>query len=679
MAAHIGLRGKSVGFLLLACLLALLPAGLIAWTAVNQVRDHFAGAYAEQYTLLQMQRVSAPVSRELALSRRFADSVITRDWLSDPADPDHRARFQAEAEGFRQHFASRTYFIVDHATGDYYLEDGRRDVGLAPRYRLSPDRERDAWYFTTMESSATYDIHVTRDTSQERAILWVNVKVTENGALLGLAGGGIDLSQFVRRFLGNAPPGMTPMLVDTRGTLQVHPDPSRMPATGDRREGQAQRIQTLVAEADREALRQAMHDAMRRPGTVVALEARLEGEPRLLSVGYLPELQWLLVTALDLQAAPLLEGRWLWPMLSALALLLALLTGSFAYTTHRLILAPLQRLKHSAQAIAEGHYRSRLPTERSDEIGELSRTFSHMARQVEGYTRDLEGQVRERTRALEAAHERAQATHRQLSASIQYASIIQQAILPEDALARHLGHRYGVLWKPRDVVGGDFYVFRATRGGYLLGLVDCAGHGVPGAMMTMLARAIIDQALAREDARDPAALLGEIDRRAREMLPAERLPSSIATNMDVGLVWVDPAAGRLTYAGAKLDLYASDGEHLERLAGHRRPLGHRRPVRYENRTLALRPGWSYTLCSDGFLDQAGGQDGFGFGTRRFEALLLAQAARPLEQQMAAYEAALRDHQGALPQRDDITLLAFRLDPDPDAPFPTPPEEAGDAR
>ncbi|WP_290784734.1 biofilm regulation protein phosphatase SiaA [Halomonas sp.] len=683
MAARLGLRGKSVGLLLLACLLALIPAGLIGWKAVVEVRDHFAGAYAEQYTLLQMQRVITPVSRELALSRRLADSIVTREWLRQPDDPERQERFLAEAEGFRQHFASRSYFIVEHASGDYYLGDGYGQNGAAPRYRLSPDEPEDAWYFDTMGSTSTYDINVSADQVLDRAMVWVNVKVMDNGTLLGLTGGGIDLQQFIRRFLGNTPAGMTPMLIDSRGTLQVHPDTARLALGSGRNPAEANdspRIQALVAEADREPLRRAMQDAMRRPGTVVALEAELEGAPRLLSVGYLPELQWLLVTALDLQTAPLLERRWFWPMVVAFGLLLALLTASFAYTTHRLILTPLQRLKLSAQAIAGGHYQSRLPTERRDEIGELSRTFAHMARQVEGYTRNLESQVHQRTQALEEAHAQMVSAHRQLEASIQYASIIQQAILPDDALEQHLHHRYGVLWKPRDVVGGDFYVFRATERGYLLGIVDCAGHGVPGALMTMLARAIIDHALAREGADDPAALLGNIDRESRKLLPQDQLPASIATSMDMGLVWVDPTAGTLTYAGAKIDLHASDGEQLETLAGHRRALGHRRPARYENRVAPLRTGWTYTLCSDGFLDQAGGRDGFGFGNRRFRELLLAQAGRPLEEQMMAFEAALLAHQGDLPQRDDITLLAFRLEPgSADTSSPQPPEETGDAR
>ncbi|MCE9663588.1 biofilm regulation protein phosphatase SiaA [Halomonas sp. M5N1S17] len=676
MAVHLGLRGKSVATLLLACLLALIPALFIGWKAVDEVRRHFATAYAEQYTLLQMQRISAPVSRELALSRRFANSVVTREWLRQPDDPERRARFLAEAEGFRQQFGSNAYFIIDHATHDYYFAD-RRDAEPVPRYRLSRNEAEDAWYFATMASTSTFDIDISVDHVLQRSMLWVNVKVRDNGELLGLAGGALDLDDFLAHFIRASAPGVTPMIVDPRGTIRAHPDEARVAlgAGGNPFDiDNEQHIQSLIDDADqRDDLRRAMQGAMRRPGDIRTLHVDIGGEPRLLSVGYIPELQWLLVTSLDMQAASILEGRWFWPLVGALLLILAILTAAFAYATHRLILTPLHRLTLSARAIANGDYRSRLPTERRDEIGELSQAFSHMAHQVEDHTRNLESQVRERTQELETAHAAMADAHKKLGDSIQYASIIQRAILPDAQLSEHLSSYHAVLWKPRDTVGGDFYVFRATPQGYLIGIVDCAGHGVPGAMMTMLARAIIDHAIAQEGADDPAALLNEIDRQSRLLLPEAQLPSSIATNMDIGLAWVDPTRHRLTYAGAKLDLYASDGQQLERIKGHKRALGHRRPASYCNQYVPLNPGWRYYLCSDGFLDQAGGHHGFGFGNGRFEELLLSQAAAPLDEQLAAFEQALDDYRGPHGQRDDITLLIFCTAPEASAPVsPRPP-------
>ncbi len=98
MAANWGLRGKSVVALLLACALALVPAVLLGWRAMDDIRTHFGLAYAKNFTLLHRQKILAPVSRELALSRRFAESVVTRDWLLKEDDPARRALFFREAE-----------------------------------------------------------------------------------------------------------------------------------------------------------------------------------------------------------------------------------------------------------------------------------------------------------------------------------------------------------------------------------------------------------------------------------------------------------------------------------------------------------------------------------------------------------------------------------------------------
>lgn len=666
MAYRWGLRGQSTLSLLLACLLALIPAVLIGWLALDNVRHHFATRYVEQYTLLHMQKILTPISRELALARRFADSVVTREWLAAPDDATRRDRFFREARGFRQQFSGDAYFIINHATGDYYFNDDASGESRLPRYRLDPGDPDNAWYFATMSGSNSYNINVNLDAKLGLAKVWLNVKIMDGERPLGLAGGGLDLSRFLDDFMRSSAPGLTPLITDARGAIQAHPDRNQLAlSSGALTElsDDAPHVQALVGnDAQRERLESAMREARRHPGEVRVLNAMLEGEPRLLSVGYIPELQWLVVTALDLKSAPLIDSRWLLPLVGALLLVFLILLGGFAYGIERLVLAPLRRLQHSAQAIADGDYDSRLPIERRDEIGQLSRAFSHMAGQIQRHTLELEEKVRQRTQALESSNAQMTAARRQIDASLEYASIIQRAILPDRQLARHLADHHALLWRPRDQVGGDFYIFHATDSGYLMGVVDCAGHGVPGSLMTMLARAIIDHAILKVGADDPAGILNETHRQNREMLHHESLPASIATNMDIGLVWIESGGGQLTFAGAKMSLYASDGNEVVVYPGGRRALGQRRAMTYENRVLPLHHHWTYSLCSDGFLDQAGGEHGFGFGNARFEQMLKRHAAAPLDQQIASYEAELDAYRGQHPQRDDITLLCFHLTP-----------------
>ncbi|MBF3347939.1 HAMP domain-containing protein, partial [Pseudomonas aeruginosa] len=145
--------------------------------------------------------------------------------------------------------------------------------------------------------------------------------------------------------------------------------------------------------------------------------------------------------------------------------------------------------------IAAGRYDTPLPLARQDEIGSLSKAFASLADQVRRHTAELEDKVQERTQALEEANREMAAAQKKIGDSLDYASLIQRAILPDRQLSATLGEHHFILWKPRDVVGGDFYVYREQTDGYLIGVVDCAGHGVPGALMTMLARAAIDHAI----------------------------------------------------------------------------------------------------------------------------------------------------------------------------------------
>ncbi len=99
--------------------------------------------------------------------------------------------------------------------------------------------------------------------------------------------------------------------------------------------------------------------------------------------------------------------------------------------------------------------------------------------------------------------------------------------------------------------------------------------------------------------------------------------------MDAGLVWVDRRRRQLAFAGAKISLYASDGEEVQELKGARRAIGDKRRGDYRNIEVPLAPGWTFYLSTDGFLDQAGGEHGFGFGSRRFADMLRDHARQPL--------------------------------------------------
>lgn len=658
-----GLRAKSMLALVLACLLASVPAGLIAWQVLASVRSHFGEAYARNFTLLKRQSIVAPIARDLALAQRLADSQVTRQWLRDEQNLEKQAFFFKEAEGYRRDFSSRSYFISSAASRRYWLNDDKSPRSEQPRDTLEPGKESSSWFFSTLAQGEPYNINVDDNPLVHTTQVWLNILVRDGGQVLGIAGTGLDLGAFIEDFVNTDEAGVTPMLINAAGTIQAHRNKHLIAI--NQAAGRAAREQTLAGhlggDGERSALARALADARARPGEVRTLGVHLDGKAQLLALAYIPELEWHVVTAVDLQAAHVLDQGWLNAAAIALVLLVGIFLLAFGYAVEKLVLRPLGKLRQSASALAQGNFAVSLPPPSQDELGDLSQAFGIMAEHIRSHTEELEAKVQARTQALEEANRDMRRAHQQINDSIDYASLIQQAMLPDRQLARFLGPDHFVLWRPRNVVGGDFYVFRSTGERCMLGVVDCAGHGVPGALMTMLARAALDQAMTQAGLDSPAAVLAHTDSAMRGMLEFCQLPRAIATNMDVGLALVDRRNRSLRYAGAKIGLYWSDGREVGEIKGGRRAIGDRRAGQYADAELPLPAGMTCYLTTDGFLDQAGGELGYGFGNTRFRELLQAHAGLPMTEQAGALERALEDYRGDHPQRDDITILSFRFD------------------
>ncbi|WP_455175079.1 SpoIIE family protein phosphatase [Azospirillum largimobile] len=363
------------------------------------------------------------------------------------------------------------------------------------------------------------------------------------------------------------------------------------------------------------------------------------------------------------------------PMAGLVFFSLLAVIGMISILLNRLVLAPLARLTRSAGAIAAGDYRVRLRNRRADEIGQLTVAFNHMAETVHDYTERLEQRVAERTEELRQSNEQLAVANRQVMDSIQYASLLQSAVLPDEReMARRLDG-VCVLWRPRDVVGGDFHIFRELEDGrFLIGVADCSGHGVPGAFMTMTVSAILDHVLSDTPDSDPAAILGRLNRMVRAALARGRDNPRFDNGLDIGLCLVRPDRGDLLFAGGRIGLHIVDARggdshggtaSVSEVKGDAQSLGYRRSDtghRFATHRVELAPGRSFYLTTDGFLDQAGGARGFGFGNRRFNAMLLECEAIPMAERKAAFAQALADHQGDRAQRDDITLIGFSLSP-----------------
>ncbi len=632
----------------------------------RRVVDGFGASFAVKAAALEKARLLQRLQPDIALARKLADSPLLKKWCSRDEDSEIRSQALAELESFRRLFSGGCYFLAVDATRHYYFNDAADGFrGRELRYTLDPRDPTMAWYFQAMRSPDDFALHV--DTSEQLGVtkVWINVAIRDNGRRVGLGGSGIDLTGFVRDMVRSRDPGVDTVLLDHRGFLQGHPNEQYM-AYNARMKDEGKRLTLfplLGGEADRRLLRERMawlRSGRRPPG---AFYLTVEGKRCLAALSWLPEIDWFALVLVDpAQVASLATFA---PFLALLAVSLLLLLALVVWQLHRLVLNPLEKLNISTREISAGRYDVCLPLERADEIGELTASFNAMSATVRDYTANLEARVEERTEALQQANQALTASNRQIMDSLEYARLIQSAILPGEALLRTVLSEHFVVWRPRDVVGGDFFfAFPREDGGLLLGLADCTGHGVPGAFMTMTANAVLDHAISSCGAANPAGVLGEVNRRMRALLHQEGEALATDNGLDLALLYVPAGEGPLRFAAGKLDLLVLDpSAGFLAVAGDRQSLGYRssRPdFPFRNQPVERGAGRTFYLFSDGVLDQAGGAKGYGFGRRRLAECLAGSGAAPLAEQKQRLEEALASYQAGRPQRDDITVLGFRL-------------------
>jgi serine phosphatase RsbU (regulator of sigma subunit) len=334
-----------------------------------------------------------------------------------------------------------------------------------------------------------------------------------------------------------------------------------------------------------------------------------------------------------------------------LALLLVLGLGiSYRIVAVRVV-RPLSRLVHQSDALVSENSRDQalLDVHGNDEIARLAHAFNGVIRRQ-----------RLAIDQLDSANRNLLEMNKQIDDSIRYAALLQKSILPDRQLSEQFGEQYFVLWQPRDTVGGDYYVFHGDGSRCLAGVADCAGHGVSGAMMTMLARAGLDRSIQQVGMESPAQVLQATNASMHGVLGEALITQALATSMDAGLVFLDFEQRILRFAGARISLYWSDGRSVAMARADNRSLWDRRAGIYRDHTIPLASEFTYYLATDGVFDQAGGDDGFGLGSDRFERWLLDHATKPLHRQHQAFSDSLARFMGDHPQRDDITILSFRV-------------------
>lgn len=265
---------------------------------------------------------------------------------------------------------------------------------------------------------------------------------------------------------------------------------------------------------------------------------------------------------------------------------------------------------------------------------------------------EMENQVKLRT------HELAE-KNQNIMDSIDYAKRLQEAVLPSENDWTAICREYFVLWRPREAVGGDFYWIRKLNAtDSLIVLGDCTGHGVPGALMTMMVHSILNSIA--DSFENTGQMLAELNRRVKDMLHRKNEKLVSDDGLDVAICYIK--GQRLEFAGAKISLYIKRDGQVHVLKGDNRSIGYRRS-RFERDVSChfwdIKAGDCFYLTTDGYIDQNGGSKDYPMGRKAFVECIAKEAPdMAFRQQQEIFENKLKAYMGSEPQRDDITVIGL---------------------
>lgn len=362
----------------------------------------------------------------------------------------------------------------------------------------------------------------------------------------------------------------------------------------------------------------------------------------------------------------------------------------FVRWTNQDITRPVKELLSNIRNTRGGEKEQFTIVRTDDEIGELAEGYNEMTQKIHNYVesissmnRDLEMKVEERTREVVEQKEEIETQKEEIEAqldlatlqrdtitnqnelildSIRYAERIQAAILPPvQVLKEHLSD-YFILFKPRDIVSGDYFWAREKDDKLMVAVADCTGHGVPGGFLSMLGISSMNEIVNRSKILNPGKILEQLREVVITSLHQTGTRDEAQDGIEIALCVIDLKKQSMEYSGANRPLYLVRNGVVEHIRPDRMPIGiyEQEPLAFTRHSIKLQKGDSIYLFSDGYVDQLGGPLRKTFRVINFRKLLLEIQDRPMEKQKTILIEKLAAWQGDVEQIDDVLVMGLRL-------------------
>lgn len=255
-----------------------------------------------------------------------------------------------------------------------------------------------------------------------------------------------------------------------------------------------------------------------------------------------------------------------------------------------------------------------------------------------------------------------EAQKKEITDSIVYAKQIQQALLPASKYAESILGEHFILFKPKDIVSGDFFWFTKIGEWLIITVADCTGHGVPGAFMSMLGISFLNEIVRKKEITNASEILDHLRESIIEALQQKGYSGEQRDGMDMALVVLNVSNNQLQYSGANNPLYiVTASKELKEIEPDKQPVAINFKMKsFANHIIQMEKGDCIYLASDGYMDQFGGSNYKKFRISQLKELFLNFADRSMTEQKKILDTTFENWKGANEQIDDVTILGFRV-------------------
>ncbi|MBI2968599.1 MAG: SpoIIE family protein phosphatase [Bacteroidetes bacterium] len=274
----------------------------------------------------------------------------------------------------------------------------------------------------------------------------------------------------------------------------------------------------------------------------------------------------------------------------------------------------------------------------------------------------LEAIVAERTAVVVKQKQVIEEKNKDITDSIEYARYLQEAVLPDAGQLKKILPESFIYYQPKDILSGDFYWFSKQDGKKMVAACDCTGHGVPGALLSVLCNNLLFQAVFDHGKKIPGDILSEVNKNVLDALKKEGAAVQAEEGMDVSLCVIDSEKGIVSFAGANHTLVILNEGNINEIRGNFTPVGGNTPAgfNFTTHTIPLNNGSNFYLTTDGYYSQFGGPKGKKLTRRGFYEIIRQAARMSIESQATFIRQKFFEWKGSYGQVDDVLVMGFRV-------------------